>query len=429
MLGVLVLAAAAALLVGCVPPPGIRTPTALRPTAAATVAAAGARNQEALLPVEDAVTRAAEALFANARLPQPPPGPSGRYPVVIDPLVDAPAASQTAPTQLVQARIAALARRSPRYELRPFNTASLDEKPLVLLGTLAPLRPGNAAVGAPTAYNLWLVLADLRTGRIVGRSEAAMRVEGVDPTPTAFFRDSPDWVRNDPAQQGYVTTCGGQIGDAIDARYLGTVYASALATDAIAAYDAGRPREALALYQRAALLPAGQDQLRVHNGLYLASWSLGRRAEAEAAFARLVDLGLRQGQLAVKLVFQPGSTAFWRDPAVSGPYPLWIRRIGRGAASREDTCLEVVGHASPTGDPALNDRLSLRRADRVRGLLVRQPRPLDRRSAAKGLGSREPIVGTGVDNASDALDRRVEFTPRTCGTVTAPLDAGTAGGG
>ena len=51
MLGVLVLAAAAALLVGCVPPPGIRTPTALRPTAAATVAAAGARNQEALLPV------------------------------------------------------------------------------------------------------------------------------------------------------------------------------------------------------------------------------------------------------------------------------------------------------------------------------------------------------------------------------------------
>ena len=137
------------------------------------------------------MTRAAEALFANARLPQPPPGPSGRYPVVIDPLVDAPAASQTASTQLVQARIAAVARRSPRYELRPFNTASLDEKPLVLLGTLAPLRPGNAAVGAPTAYNLWLVLADPRTGRIVGRSEAAMRVEGVDPTPTAFFRDSP----------------------------------------------------------------------------------------------------------------------------------------------------------------------------------------------------------------------------------------------
>ena len=65
----------------------------------------------------------------------------------------------------------------------------------------------------------------------------------------------------------------------------------------------------------------------------------------------------------------------------------------------------------------------------MRGLLVRQARPLDRRTAAKGLGSREPIIGTGVDNASDALDRRVEFTPRTCGTVIASLDAGTAGDG
>ena len=425
-LGFLVLAAAV-LLGGCVPPPGTRTPTALRSPAAAAIAAAGSRNQEALPPVEDAVTRAAEALFANARLPQPPPGPSGRYPVVIDPLVDAPAASQSASTRLVQARIAAVARRSPRYDLRPFSTATLDEKPLVLLGTLAPLRPSNATVGAPTAYNLWLVLADLRTGRIVGRSETAMRVEGVDPTPTAFFRDSPVWVRNDPAQQGYLVTCGGQIGDAIDARYLETVFASALVADAIAAYDAGRPRDALALYQRAALLPAG-DQLRVHNGLYLANWALGRRREAETAFSRLVDLGLRQGQLAVKLVFQPGSTAFWRDPAVSGPYPVWLRRIARGAVSREETCLDVVGHASPTGDPALNDRLSLRRAERVQGLLVRQARPLDRRTAAKGVGSREPIIGTGVDDASDALDRRVEFTPRACGTVTASHGAGAAGG-
>jgi hypothetical protein len=426
---VLGLAAAAVLLLGgCVPSPGTRTPTALRPMASATVAAIGARNQNSLLPVEDAVTRAAEALFANARLPHPPPGPSGRYPLVIDPLVDVPTASQSASTQLAQARIAEVARRSGRYDLRPFGTASLEEKPLVLLGTLAPLRPGNASVGAPTAYNLWLVLADLRTGHIVGRSETAMRVEGVDPTPTAFFRDSPVWVRNDPAQKSYADTCAGQIGDPVDPRYIEGIFASALVADAIAAYDAGRQRDALALYERAGRLPAG-DQLRVHNGLFLTNWALGRRREAEAAFSRLVDLGLRQCQLAVKLVFQPGSTAFWRDPAVSGAYPLWLRRIARGAAAREDACLDVVGHASPTGDPALNDRLSLRRAERVRGLVVREARPLERRVAAKGVGSREPIVGTGVDDASDALDRRVEFLPRACGAVTASLDAGGAGGG
>ncbi len=141
-----------------------------------------------------------------------------------------------------------------------------------------------------------------------------------------------------------------------------------------------------------------------------------------------MDLGLRQGQLAVKLVFQPGSAAFWRDSAVSGPYPVWLRRIARGAVSSDGTCLEVVGHASPTGSPDLNDRLSLRRAERVRGLLVRQAPPLDRRTAAEGRGSREPIVGTGRDDASDALDRRVEFTPKACRAVTAFRGVGAAGG-
>jgi outer membrane protein OmpA-like peptidoglycan-associated protein len=34
--------------------------------------------------------------------------------------------------------------------------------------------------------------------------------------------------------------------------------------------------------------------------------------------------------------------------------------------------------------------------------------------AATGVGFREPIIGTGSDNASDALDRRVEFKVIPC---------------
>ncbi len=33
---------------------------------------------------------------------------------------------------------------------------------------------------------------------------------------------------------------------------------------------------------------------------------------------------------------------------------------------------------------------------------------------ANGVGSRETIVGTGRDDATDALDRRVEFKPLAC---------------
>jgi len=40
---------------------------------------------------------------------------------------------------------------------------------------------------------------------------------------------------------------------------------------------------------------------------------------------------------------------------------------------------------------------------------VQQAKALDRRLITRGAGSRELIVGTGRDDASDALDRRVEF--------------------
>lgn len=37
------------------------------------------------------------------------------------------------------------------------------------------------------------------------------------------------------------------------------------------------------------------------------------------------------------------------------------------------------------------------------------------RRARRGVGSSEPLVGTGRDDATDVLDRRVEFDPYACG--------------
>ena len=130
----------------------------------------------------------------------------------------------------------------------------------------------------------------------------------------------------------------------------------------------------------------------------------------------MVDYGLDRGRLAVKFVFRPDSTAFWPDPAISGPCPMWLRQIAARTASRS-TCLEVEGHSSPTGPSSVNERLSLARAERVRGRLVPRNPALRDRLEAEGLGSRETLVGTGADDASDVLDRRVEFEPRSCPTV------------
>jgi outer membrane protein OmpA-like peptidoglycan-associated protein len=271
--------------------------------------------------------------------------------------------------------------------------------------------------GQPTStqrdsYRVWLTLVDLRSNKIVAKARARAQLETVDLTPTPHFRDAPAWAE-DRASEAYINTCHkGKIGDPIPPEYLDRMLAAALTSDAIEAYDAGRYQEALDLYMSARSLPGG-GQLRVYNGIYLANRKLGRHPAAAEAFGDIVDYGLQTGHLAVKFLFKPGSTAFWPDPEVSGPYDLWLQQIAMGLM-HSPACLEVIGHTSRTGPEPLNDRLSLLRAEYIKQRLQLEAPALGSRMIANGVGSRETIVGTETDDAIDALDRRVEFKMPAC---------------
>ena len=110
------------------------------------------------LPSEDAVVATAATLFGNARLPPAADGPSGRPPPVGHRPAD---------------------RRRSRRALRR------DRFGFTGLG------PGGRAVGPPGAYRIWLVLVDLRSGRIVARGVALTLPAGVDTSPAVLERDSP----------------------------------------------------------------------------------------------------------------------------------------------------------------------------------------------------------------------------------------------
>ena len=153
--------------------------------------------------------------------------------------------------------------------------------------------------------------------------------------------------------------------------------------------------------------------MRVLNGIYLASWKLRRTKEAEEAFGKVVALGLNDNNLGVKFLFNPGTTNFWSDPQVSGPYAFWLRQIARQAVLAR-VCLNVVGHTSLTGSAPYNDRLSLQRAAYIKERLTKEAPQLAPRTTASGMGFRENLVGTGTDDARDALDRRVEFKITGC---------------
>ncbi|MEO8137171.1 MAG: OmpA family protein, partial [Betaproteobacteria bacterium] len=358
-----------------------------------------------IMPFNEAVQFAANNLFGKAELPA---SPSGKYQVVIDPLVDGNSGVQSNATQTMEARVTDLLKTGyPKYELLPFTPSSLVRGPLLFIGTFTAVDKDGRNDGVREWYRVCLALVDLRTGLIVSKGFARASLQDVDHTPTAFFLDSPAWAP-DPATQGYVRTCQGtKVGDPINPMYIDRVYAAAQIRDAVSAYTAGRYEEALDLY-RAVLRSGAGDQLRVHNGMYLANKQLGRRNEAAVAFSRLVEYGFAQKRLGVKFLFRPASSVFAGDTAANAEYMMMLKQISTAAATGAK-CVEVSGHTSRTGSEPINDRLSFSRADYVQKILIRDAPKLRPKATAVGKGWKENISGLGTDDNRDALDRRVEF--------------------
>ena len=360
-------------------------------------------------PFDDALLRAANDLFSKAAVP---PG-EGKIELVIDPLIDGISGAQSTATRLMQERIVALVRKSyPRFEFRPFSTEALLRAPVVLIGTFTAINNAGVADGPRDVYRICLALADLRSKSIVSKGVARAKPEAIDVTPTPAFADTPVWA-TDPATSIYIKACQGtKPGDPIDPVYVERIGTSSLISDAISEYDDRRYREALAFY-RTALKMTGGDQLRVRSGIYLANWKLNRRDDATDAFGSLVDYSLTGKKLSMRFLFKPGSTQFVDDPQISAPYPMWLSQIAVRATQR-NTCLQLVGHTSKTGPAQVNERLSVLRAQFIKDLLQSSSPRLADKLKATGVGSRETLIGTGRDDASDAIDRRVDFNVSDC---------------
>ena len=332
---------------------------------------------------------------------------------MVDPLIDGISGAQSTATRLMQDRIIALVKKSyPRFEVQPFSTEALSRAPVVLIGTFTAINNAGAADGPRDAYRICLALADLRSKSIVSKGVARARPETIDVTPTPAFADTPVWAA-DPATSQYIKACQGtKPGDPIDPIYVERIGTSSLISDAILEYDDKRYREALAFY-RTALKMTGGDQLRVRSGIYLANSRLNRRDDATDAFGNLVDYSLAGKKLSVRFLFKPGSTQFVDDPQISAPYPMWLSQIAV-KASRRNSCMTVVGHTSKTGPPQVNERLSVLRAQYIKDLLQGSSPGLADKLKATGVGSREMLIGTGRDDSSDAIDRRVDFSISDC---------------
>ena len=401
------LLAAAVLIAGCAtpPPPAPPPPPPPLPERPAP--------QRSDLTLEQGIAFAVDDLFIQLqRLPAFAPRVSDkvvevrRSVIVVDTIIDAATGQQTQATLLAEALVYERTRdKFKQFDVFAATPEYLKRAEYVVTSTMTPVKDERGV------YRLNMAMTELRAGLVVAQAAARVRDESVDVTPTAFYRDSPA-IAKDRVIEGQIRTAETAADRPADAVYIERLPTNALMNEGLTAFNAGNYADALPYYDEAAKRQDGQ-QLRVYNGLYMIHWNLGRAADAENAFGKIVAIGLATNNLAVKFLFRPGSIDFWADTKISGPYPIWLRQLAQQMVATR-SCLRVIGHTSRTGSEPLNERLSLRRAEVIKQRLLAETREAASRIETAGAGSRENLIGSGTDDQRDALDRRVEFRVITC---------------
>ena len=402
------LLAAASLVAGCATPPPPPAPPPAPPPLPERPA-----PQRSDLTLEQGIAFAVDDLFIQLqRLPAFAPRVSNkvvevrRSVIVVDTIIDSVTGQQTQASLLAEAFVYERTRdKFKQFDVFAATPEHLKRAEYVVTSTMTPLKDERGV------YRLNMAMTELRAGLVVAQAAARVRDESVDVTPTAFYRDSPA-IAKDRVIEGQIRTAETAADRPADVVYIERLPTSALMNEGMTAFNAGNYADALPYYDEAAKRPDGQ-QLRVYNGLYMIHWNLGRGADAESAFGKIVAIGLATNNLAVKFLFRPGSTDFWADTKISGPYPLWLRQLAQQMVATR-SCLRVIGHTSRTGSEPLNERLSLRRAEIIKQRLLAETRDSASRIETVGAGSRENIIGSGTDDQRDALDRRVEFRVIPC---------------
>jgi len=253
-------------------------------------------------------------------------------------------------------------------------------------------------------YRIYGEARKLADAKVIGQSSVWIADMDLNYTPTAIYRDSPLYFKGSRLalpEKSRSEAAGELFFDM-------SLKTRAILIEGRMAYEKGDYAAARKLFTMAAERKDGQD-LETYAGLYLANQKLGRFADAEKAFHKVVSISVEKHRyLTIKYLFGVGSVDFLKDPGLRTRYDAWIRNIGKYFHTT-DHCLRIVGHASRTGTADYNKQLSLKRAKNVQKRLSKTFPEVYKRSKVEGRGYSQNIMGVGTDDQRDELDRRVEL--------------------
>lgn len=311
-------------------------------------------------------------------------------------------------TNQVHKIVAATAANSfPNFSVVEMTSDSINQANYVILGSIKQ----EEYTQGKKLPRLYLSAVDMKTSQVKAHAEVWFSNPDMKLQPTPLYSDSPMFIRDDRSEK-IIATAQANSGETVDTEYFSTMATNALLAEASKAYDGENYQLAVDLFGKAASRDDGQV-MKTYAGLYQAHIKLRQMAEAEEAFAKLAEIGIKNGTLSVKFLFQVNDTSFFGQPEELAEYEIWLRQIA-AKIFESQTCVEISGHASHSGRAEYNIKLSDKRAHRIQKQLLGFSPGIAKKTVAVGRGFEENIVGTGTDDSRDAIDRRVEFRVIDC---------------
>lgn len=242
-------------------------------------------------------------------------------------------------------------------------------------------------------------------------ASAAMRVSGFDTTPMDIYKDSPVYLKGKSYDQ-YVSSVKKLPNEDINKDYQDRLTIKAMLVKGDLLYEQREFKKSLTYYNQV----AGSQTvppMEVLNGQYTNLAKQGQWVEAEEVYGKLAKASvLETNEVTSKITFGPNS----KQPMESkiAQYNIYMKQIANLVASSRSCKIKIIGHCSKTGAASYNDKLSLQRAAWIQGKMASYALGILSKSQIIGRGFRENIVGTGTDDITDEIDRRVEFKFTDC---------------
>jgi outer membrane protein OmpA-like peptidoglycan-associated protein len=299
----------------------------------------------------------------------------------------------------------------PNFSVVEMTSGNIDQANFVIIGVIKQEAYNNQPTKLP---RLFLSAVDMKSSQVKAHSEIWISNQDLKLQPTPLYSDSPMFIKDNRADK-VIETARAVPGAAVDRDYFSTLATNGLLAEASKAYDGGDYQLAADLFTSAAERGDGQV-MKTYAGLYQAHFKLKQLSEAEEAFAKLAELGIQNGTLSVKFLFQVNDTSFFGQPEEIMEYDIWLRQIAKKIIESQ-ACVEISGHASHSGSADYNKKLSDKRAHRIQKRLLQVSPAIGKKTKAIGRGFEENIVGTGTDDIRDTIDRRVEFQVLDCNTL------------